>query len=85
MADSMRTGRGDDQFMIRFPSGMRDQIKSAADINGRSMNAEIVLRLERSFSDMRPLQSALADMLDQHIEREVSARLRAIAAQIGGA
>ena len=34
--------------MVRFPDGMRDAIKRAAEANGRSMNAEIVHRLEVS-------------------------------------
>ncbi|WOS62157.1 Arc family DNA-binding protein [Sinorhizobium fredii] len=38
-----------DQFVLRLPDGMRDTIKEAADHNGRSMNAEIVARLEASF------------------------------------
>jgi plasmid stability protein len=35
-----------DKFMLRFPDGMRDRIKEAAAENGRSMNAEIVYRLQ---------------------------------------
>lgn len=35
--------------MLRFPEGMRAQIKAAAEENGRTMNAEIVSRLQRSF------------------------------------
>lgn len=35
-----------DQYIVRFPDGMRDQIKQAAADNGRSMNAEIVQRLQ---------------------------------------
>lgn len=31
-----------DQFMIRFPDGMRDKLKELASINGRSLNAEII-------------------------------------------
>ncbi len=38
-----------DQFVVRFPDGMRDRIREAADANGRSMNAEIVARLQTSF------------------------------------
>lgn len=38
-----------DQFVVRFPDGMRDRIKAAAEENGRSMNAEIVERIEESF------------------------------------
>lgn len=43
-----RTGRGSDQYILRFPEGMRDEIKAAADRSGRSMNAEIIHRLEAS-------------------------------------
>lgn len=34
-----------DQYIVRFPNGMRDEIKAAADANNRSMNAEILARL----------------------------------------
>ena len=35
--------------MVRLPDGMRERIKGAAERNGRSMNAEMVQRLEQSF------------------------------------
>lgn len=38
-----------DRFIVRFPEGMRDQIAEAAKANNRSMNSEIVARLEASF------------------------------------
>ncbi|MDP1542420.1 MAG: Arc family DNA-binding protein [Polycyclovorans sp.] len=38
-----------DKFMLRLPDGMRDKLKEAATAAGRSMNAEIVQRLEQSF------------------------------------
>lgn len=38
-----------DKFMLRLPDGMRELIKDAAESAGRSMNAEIVQRLEASF------------------------------------
>lgn len=38
-----------DQFMLRFPDGMRDRIKAAAQASGRSMNAEIVQALEDAY------------------------------------
>lgn len=38
-----------DKFMLRFPDGMRDRIREEAEANGRSMNAEIIHRLEQSF------------------------------------
>ncbi|GEM_PF-5761856 len=40
-----------DRYIVRFPEGMREQIKIAADVNGRSMNAEIVQRLKSTFAD----------------------------------
>lgn len=33
-----RPGRGSDQFALRFPAGLRDKTKSAADNAGKSMN-----------------------------------------------
>lgn len=44
------TNRESDKFMLRLPEGMREQIKAAAEGNSRSMNAEIVARLEASFA-----------------------------------
>lgn len=38
-----------DKFVVRFPRGMRDQISEAAKANNRTMNAEVVARLESSF------------------------------------
>jgi hypothetical protein len=39
-----------DGFMLRFPDGMRDRLKKEADGNNRSMNAEIIERLEESLT-----------------------------------
>jgi hypothetical protein len=39
-----------DKFMLRLPDGMREQIKKAADESGRSMNSEIIYRLDESFA-----------------------------------
>lgn len=36
----------EDKYVLRLPDGMRDRIKEAAERNNRSMNAEIVARLE---------------------------------------
>ena len=35
-----------DQFVIRLPDGMREQLAETAKQNNRSMNSEIVARLE---------------------------------------
>lgn len=42
-------GRGADQYTVRFPDGLRDRVKAAADAAGRSMNAEIIAALEKAF------------------------------------
>jgi hypothetical protein len=39
-----------EKFMLRLPNGMRDQVSKAAKANNRSMNAEIVARLQASFN-----------------------------------
>jgi hypothetical protein len=43
-----KAGRGSDQFMVRFREGMRDEIRLAAESAGRSMNEEILRRLEQT-------------------------------------
>lgn len=35
-----------EQFILRFPAGMRDQLKLLATSNRRSMNAELLLLIE---------------------------------------
>jgi hypothetical protein len=55
-----KTGRGSDQYMVRFPDGMREKIKAAADSSGRTMNAEIVATLEDGGLSKRDLIAAHA-------------------------
>lgn len=38
-----------ERFIVRFPDGMRDRISAVAKAGHRSMNAEIVARIRRSF------------------------------------
>lgn len=44
--DASSVGRESDKFMLRLPDGMRDRIAALAKQNGRSMNAEIIARME---------------------------------------
>ena len=44
------TGRDSDKYIVRFPEGMRDRITELAKSNGRSINAEIITRLEWAMS-----------------------------------
>ncbi|MEH3117099.1 MAG: Arc family DNA-binding protein [Methylorubrum populi] len=49
MADET-PAREQDKFVLRLPDGMRDRLKAEAEANGRSMNAEIIARLQVSLS-----------------------------------
>ena len=40
--------RTDPQFNVRMPADLKEKIEEAAKKNGRSMNAEIVYRLQQS-------------------------------------
>jgi plasmid stability protein len=50
-----------DQYLVRFPEGMRDQIKAHAAANGRSMNSEIVSLLNMAlwYADMGRMDSGM--------------------------
>lgn len=71
-----------ERFIVRFPDGMRDRIAEAAKANNRSMNSEVVARLERSFAADREVEEIAfesafeATGLKQEIER-LSALLKA--------
>lgn len=39
------------QYQLRLPEELRDKIKESANTHNRSMNADIVARLQQSFSD----------------------------------
>jgi len=57
-----------DQVTVRLPPGMRDQINELAAKNGRSANAEIVARLERSMSpDDSPDLAALRAVIREEL------------------
>lgn len=84
--------RGSDQFVLRFPPGLRDQIREIAEKNGRSMNAEIIARLmesletdaiasnpEASFEAMKPILDAVKTEVSERYEK----RLAAIESVIG--
>lgn len=68
--------------MLRLPEGMRDRLKDAADQNGRSMNSEIVHRLdsfdqlkdtikryEQEIQKSRQRHDAVARILNEEMER----------------
>jgi len=50
--------------MVRLPETLRRDLERWADIHGRSLNAEIIFRLEQSLADNKGGRS-LSDRLDQ--------------------
>ena len=46
-----KAGRGDDQYMLRMPEGLRDRIKAHCLERGTSINSEIVRVLEHEFPE----------------------------------
>ncbi|MEN5424387.1 Arc family DNA-binding protein [Comamonas aquatica] len=74
-----RKPQAEDKYIIRFPDGMRDRLKDAAKANNRTLNAEIVARLERSFTaDKEVEQIAFESGFETSMLREDVARLTAL-------
>lgn len=46
---SERKPQTEDKYVIRFPDGLRNRIKKAAEHNNRSINAEIITTLEEKY------------------------------------
>ena len=69
----MNDFRVQDKFVIRLPDGLRPEIAAVASRNHRSMNSEIIHRLERSLSLERVLDQknrVIAQLLDRITELE---------------
>ncbi|KAA8697152.1 Arc family DNA-binding protein [Pseudomonas proteolytica] len=66
----MLDSREQDKFVIRLPDGLRPQIAATARNNQRSMNGEIVIRLQRSLTQdqLRDEQEKIISVLLKKIE-----------------
>ncbi|MDP1530327.1 MAG: Arc family DNA-binding protein [Rhodoferax sp.] len=64
MSASIPPSRRADQFVARFPDGLREQLAAVAKVNGRSMNAEIVARLQGSFDLITSLPLMVQDAVE---------------------
>lgn len=81
----------DPKFIVRMPSDLKARVVEAARANGRSINAEIVYRLEQSVAPTENALTAaqavignaqwLSVLVHEHIRREeaLRARLREVA------
>lgn len=65
----MSKSREQDKFVLRLPDGLRNLISTLASKNRRSMNSEIINRLERSLisTDLCALQAQLIQQLSNRI------------------
>lgn len=78
------TSRTADKFVVRLPEGMRDRIAEVAKQHHRSMNSEIIARLEHSMLDLpslpeQPSRQTLNELQMEdlnHPEREMLLRFR---------
>lgn len=48
-----------DQFMLSFPEGMRARLKADAALNRRSLNSEIIFRLEQYEQEKSAARTAI--------------------------
>jgi Arc-like DNA binding domain len=55
--------REDDQLKFRVPSGLRARLEKVATANKRSLNAEIIARLEASFTNEARSKAAAAKLM----------------------
>ncbi|MGH8037209.1 MAG: Arc family DNA-binding protein [Stenotrophomonas sp.] len=65
--------REDPQFKLRMTEELRDQIAEAARANNRSMNAEIIGRLEGSFAGAPMGGVEIKDVIDEAVRRSIEA------------
>ncbi|SFI30110.1 Arc-like DNA binding domain-containing protein [Pseudomonas argentinensis] len=80
MKQAIYSSRTADKFVVRLPDGMRERIADVARQHHRSMNSEIIARLEQSMLQEGALDDELGIRLDSpelslH-ERELLQRFR---------
>ena len=44
----MHTSQIAERFNVRMPDGLRERLKASAELNKRSMNAELIFHLDRA-------------------------------------
>ena len=67
-----------DRFMVRLPDGMRDEIKTAAQATKRTMNGEIIARLDASLQADKRSEVRSETGLGAIPEPNLEARVRSL-------
>ncbi|QCI14061.1 Arc family DNA-binding protein [Pseudomonas putida] len=78
---SATNSRTADKFVVRLPDGMREQVAEVARKNHRSMNSEIIDRLEQSLlnGQFKPAEKAMGDGANaEDLQSELSRAYRII-------
>lgn len=73
-----------DKYLLRLPDGMRERLKEAAKESNRSMNAEIVARLEQSFLTKVHADGTNEVSMSRGEYQALMSRLDLIGALLGG-
>lgn len=64
------------RITLRIPEQLHDLLTESADLGTRSLNSEIVKRLEESFANWKPDEQVLTkDVVIQIVHKELDARL----------
>jgi hypothetical protein len=53
-----------DKIIIRVPDGMRERIRRVADANGRSVNAELLVLLDKAYPPTSLLDECVQEIAD---------------------
>lgn len=69
MAKSSSPAMALEKVIVRLPDGMRDLLKTSAEANNRSMNAEIVARLEASFQNKVETIGPSVEYMEDYLKR----------------
>lgn len=64
----MSDSREQDKFVVRLPDGLRPEIAAMARLNHRSMNGEIITRLQRTLI-LEQLQERQSELITQLLKR----------------
>lgn len=64
----MSNSREQDKFVVRLPDGLRPEIAAMARLNHRSMNGEIIIRLQRTLI-LEQLQERQSELITQLLKR----------------
>lgn len=64
----MNGSREQDKFVVRLPDGLRPEIAAMARLNHRSMNGEIIIRLQRTLI-LEQLNERQSELITQLLKR----------------